>query len=316
MSSLIVFVVGFLVVCSYAVWKLPRWSVEGKHAKVQSFRFCTANFRTDTYGFIVPLLCRGLGFAIAVVAGTNAPPVQTAMASMILIIYLVLQSSLRPWKAPAINVADTVFSASLLTLASRSIQTDREMEAEFAEYFTSIILMLILFCLASLVLLCILGMALKFAGADWDKFLSLCRSYNGYAAIKISQSLKQCAEGLMQMEADYLCREIEAMNSYDVRTILNLINIVGADLDHLTSNPAIAQLSQRHSIMGSRVRLAAMNASIEKKLDEPDESDDPPTSAPGASETWETPDPNDPRSDGEASDPGKDPKSHIVSMDV
>lgn len=65
----------------------------------------------------------------------------------------------------------------------------------------------------------------------------------------------------------------------DVRTILNLINIVGADLDHLTSNPAIAQLSQRHSIMGSRVRLAAMNASIEKKLDEPDESDDPPTSA-------------------------------------
>ena len=142
-SSLIVFVVGFLVVCSYAVWKLPRWSVEGENAKVQSFRFCTANFRTDTYGFIVPLLCRGLGFAIAVVAGTNAPPVQTAMASMILIIYLVLQSSLRPWKAPAINVADTVFNASLLTLASRSIQTDREMEAEFAEYFTSIILMLL-----------------------------------------------------------------------------------------------------------------------------------------------------------------------------
>ena len=27
--------------------------------------------------------------------------------------------------------------------------------------------------------------------------------------------------------------------------------------------------------------------------------------APGASETWETPDPNDPRSDGEASDPGR-----------
>eukprot|EP00435_Cladocopium_sp_Y103_P072515 s36_g40.t1 len=142
-ASLIVFVVGFLVLCSYAVWKLPRWSVEGEHDKVQSFRFCTWNFRPDTYGFILPILCRGLGFAIAVVAGTNAPPVQTAVTSMVLIIYLVAQALLQPWKAPAINVADTVFTASLLTLASRSLQVDSKMEAKFAEYFAAIVLMLL-----------------------------------------------------------------------------------------------------------------------------------------------------------------------------
>ena len=138
-----VFVVGFLVTCSYAVWKLPGWSVKGEHGKVQSFRFCTANFRSDTYGFIVAILCRGLGFAIAVVAGTNVPPAQTAVASLVLIIYLVLQASLRPWKAPAINVADAVFTGILLTLASRSLQVDSETEAEFAESFTVIILMLL-----------------------------------------------------------------------------------------------------------------------------------------------------------------------------
>ena len=68
----------------------------------------------------------------------------------------------------------------------------------------------------------------------------------------------------------------------DVRTILNLINVVGADLQDVndpTSNPALATLSQRRSIMGSRVRLAALNASLTSNLDEPDESDDPPTSA-------------------------------------
>ena len=53
-------------------------------------------------------------------------------------------------------------------------------------------LRLILFCLASLVLLCVFGMALKFAGADWDKYLSL-GGYDNHAASKITQSLKECA---------------------------------------------------------------------------------------------------------------------------
>eukprot|EP00435_Cladocopium_sp_Y103_P029145 s3451_g7.t1 len=140
-GSLILFVLGYLVLCVYAVWKLPRWSLQGEYEKVQSFRFCTSNFRPDTYGFIVPLLCRGLGFAVAVVVGTNAPAVQTALVSIVLIVYLVIQSSLRPWKARAINIADGLLSASLIILASRSFQLDGEREAKFAEYFTLAILM-------------------------------------------------------------------------------------------------------------------------------------------------------------------------------
>ena len=52
-----------------------------------------------------------------------------------------IATSLRPWKAPAINLADTVLSASLLILASRSLQEDGDMEAKLGEHFTVIILM-------------------------------------------------------------------------------------------------------------------------------------------------------------------------------
>eukprot|EP00435_Cladocopium_sp_Y103_P075429 s332_g57.t1 len=246
---LTLFVLGFMVICSYAVWNLPRWSVEGKHQRVQSFRFCTSNFRFGSYGFIVPLLCRGLGFALSIVAGTNLPPLQTSLVSIVLVTYTVAQASLRPWKGPAINGADTASSVALLILAGRSLPVDGDMEAEFAEYFTLFILMLLLACLASLVLVCAAGMVLQLAGGDWSRLLSLGRSHD---ASKITRALELCAQGLLELESDHLRKQIGTMNSYDVMTILNFISIIGADFQ---DESRLSQLSQRSSILPGRVRL-------------------------------------------------------------
>lgn len=60
---------SFLAACSYAALKLPTWSLNREYWKVQCFRFGTSNFRFDSYHFIVPLLCRSLGFTIAIVVG-------------------------------------------------------------------------------------------------------------------------------------------------------------------------------------------------------------------------------------------------------
>eukprot|EP00435_Cladocopium_sp_Y103_P038932 s2350_g10.t1 len=301
-ALLTLFVLGFLVVCSYAVWNLPRWSVEGKHAKVQSFRFCTSNFRFDKYGFIVPLLCRGLGFAMSIVVGTNLPPVQTGLVSIVLVTYTVLQASLRPWKAPAINVADTVLSASLLILASRSIQVDVQMEADFAEYFTVVVLMLVLACLASLVALCIVGVVAKLVGGNYNRILSL----GSHDATKISETLKQCAQALLEIEHAYLGEKIGTMNSYDVRTIVNFINVVGADLQddremRLVLNTSLSRLSKRSSILGGRVTLSALNANLNQNSHGTQRTagnDDPPA----------LPEAQDP-------EPAKAPDEAIVSKD-
>eukprot|EP00438_Fugacium_kawagutii_P003542 Skav202728 [mRNA] locus=scaffold1326:138438:139379:- [translate_table: standard] len=131
---------SFLAACSYAVLKVPTWSLNHKYWNVQSFRFGTSNFRLDSYHFIVPLLCRSLGFTIAIVVGTNVPPIQTALVSTVLVIYVVLQAWFRPWKVRAINIADTILSSSFLILNGTSIQDDLEMQSNFAEYFTVVIL--------------------------------------------------------------------------------------------------------------------------------------------------------------------------------
>lgn len=312
---LTLFVLGFLVVCSYAVWNLPRWSVEGKHGKVQSFRFCTSNFRLDSYGFIIPLLCRGLGFAVSIVVGTNLPPVQTGLVSIVLVAYTVVQASLRPWKAPAINLADTVLSASLLILASRSLQEDGDMEAKLGEHFTVIILMLLLACLASLAVLCIVGVIVQLVGGNWNRILALGSGSQDPA--KISEALKQCAHALLEIENAYLREKIASINSYDVIAILNFINVIGADFqdENRTALAPALNFSQGSGIVGSRVRMVTINARLSTSAGAVD-----PSSSIAAQEPQPQPEPPTPGNDdlpalSEAQEPPKHNNQGIASND-
>ena len=68
---LTIFVLGFIVACSYAMWNLPAWSRKGEDSKVQTFRFCTSHFRFDVYWFSLLLLLRGLSFALAIAVGNQ-----------------------------------------------------------------------------------------------------------------------------------------------------------------------------------------------------------------------------------------------------
>ena len=136
-----VFVLGFIGVCCYAVWNLPLWSAMGHYKKVQSFRFCTSNFRFDSYWFVLILLFRGLGFALAVVVGTNMPSAQICFASLILVAYSVMQNSTQPWKAPVVNLTDIILSACFLLLVNTDIPKNEKVEEEFAEYFAVVLLL-------------------------------------------------------------------------------------------------------------------------------------------------------------------------------
>ena len=138
---LVVFVLGFLVLCAYATWNLPSWSVQGYYHKVQSFRFFTSNFRFDAYWFILPQLLKSLGFALSATLGTQYPPAQTGLAVIVLMLYMTLQAVVHPWKAPVINIADTTLNALLLLAATKSIPTDVNIEADFANYFMIVILL-------------------------------------------------------------------------------------------------------------------------------------------------------------------------------
>eukprot|EP00438_Fugacium_kawagutii_P034587 Skav208727 [mRNA] locus=scaffold615:133011:137950:+ [translate_table: standard] len=188
---LAVVVAGFPAACSYATWKLPYWSVTGNHAMVQCFRFCSANFQLNSYGFVLALLFRGLGFAVAIAAGTNLPPMQTALVSFVLVVYTVLQASIQPWKVRAVNLADSVVNASLLLLTGTTLPSDTQMETAFAEYFALLILVFVATTLCLLGLLCFVALLVDLRSGDVDAVLGLDGRRRDRQ--QIAEALQRCA---------------------------------------------------------------------------------------------------------------------------
>ena len=141
----IVFVLGFAALCAYAAWNMPKWSVAKQRARLQSFRFFLANFRLDAHWFVLVILFRGLGFALSVALGAGTPPAQTSLAILVLILYGLLEAVWLPWKVPMINLADMFVNASLILLVTKSIQTDVDMETQFADTL-SVCLLVFLGC--------------------------------------------------------------------------------------------------------------------------------------------------------------------------
>lgn len=243
---LVLFVLGFLGVCVFACWKLPAWSTKGHYHKVQSFRFCTSNFRFDAYWWINAQLLRSLGLGLTVALGTNLPPAQTGLASVILITYVTFQATTRPWKSPIINFTDTFLNACLLLLLSKAIQTDVAMEQEFSDYYTLIILLCML-CFCSVVgLVCIFALYLQLIGRDWNRLLSLGRNVDPQEASEVLQS---CSNTLLKINAPELAQIIAGLNCYDVIAVTNFIGMVGewSDMYKIDKGVQINSLNSQNS---------------------------------------------------------------------
>lgn len=204
------------------------------------------NFRFDCYWFILIVLLRGFSFALAVVIGTNVPPAQTTLASLILTTYAILQSWMRPWKVPVINATDMLVNAGLLLLVNKAIQIDADVESQFAETFCIGLLLMILVSIMVAFTLSALALVLQKCGAEWRQFLTL----GDVGKEKdICTALKVCADDLIKIEEGELATKINLSNSYDVQTLLKFIDLVSELFDNT--------MPQRVSM--SRVNPSVMN---------------------------------------------------------
>jgi len=260
---LTIFVIGFIVACSYAMWHLPAWSRKGEDSKVQTFRFCTSHFRFDVYWFSLLLLLRGLSFALAIAIGTNLPPLQTALASIVLVIYTITQASVRPWKAPVMNFVDTLLGALFLLLVGQSIGSNNDVETEALEYFTLFLLLFVLFCLGSLFALCAVGLALQAIQGESKDFINLGSSGDPHV---ISKVLKQCAESIMSVEMQILAEKISQLNPYDVRGILNLIDVISFEMQDALPTTFQTRLSTATVISKGRVAAQSFNRRLQSQV--------------------------------------------------
>ena len=97
-------VLGFLALCTYAVVVVPTWSSTGKGERVQAFRFLLGRFRLDSWWFGVALLARGPLMSLPIALATDYPPIQIMAVMLIFLLFLVMETRAWPWKVPLLNV--------------------------------------------------------------------------------------------------------------------------------------------------------------------------------------------------------------------
>ena len=187
-------------------------------------RHCVAkgNFRLSAWWFGLLPLVRGFGFAFSIVVATNFPAVQVAVASVLLLAYVILQSQLQPWKARLTNIMDLLLSALLLLLIRASTQEDREEEERFAAVWTLITLCLLTFFLVFMIFSGVVALCLEWRGRDSERLLNMGQSWVVEQEV---QALKNCAQTLLEAEADQLMSGLQQLNPYDLKQLANTIEI-------------------------------------------------------------------------------------------
>jgi len=144
-----------------------------------------------------------------------------------------------------------VVNAGLLLLITKSVQTDPDMEAQFAEVFSIGILMLILLTILGAAALSVLALALKSAGINSSLVLTLGHVGDPEA---ISHALQECAVEMLNISQRELASKIRSTNSYDMKTLTKCIDL----LAELLSPSATSALASKH-ISTSRINPSVMN---------------------------------------------------------
>ncbi|CAK9004731.1 unnamed protein product [Durusdinium trenchii] len=147
-TLLVVGVLGFLTLCTYAAVQVPHWSAREQHARVRAFRFLVFRFRLDSWWFGVPLLTRGPLISLPIVLATDYPPIQTIWVTVILASFLAVQTLAWPWKVPLLNALDCWMSYCILILVAGSAlylePISKGVTSDFTDGF-SMVLMVIIF---------------------------------------------------------------------------------------------------------------------------------------------------------------------------
>lgn len=181
------------------------------------------------------------------------PPAQTALASIVMVIYLITQAAVRPWKVPLMNVVDIAVTAIFVLLLSNSIQVDHQVEMDFAEFCVFVFMLLMIFGLAFAGVCAAAALVLHRAGRNVSCILDLGRQDDSE---EIAKALKECAEHLLRINLSDLSETIDHMNSYDVKTILDLISLLSLEFEALDSSNIRLKMRVALSSLNNRLTRA------------------------------------------------------------
>ncbi|CAE7940744.1 GORK [Symbiodinium necroappetens] len=242
---LLLCVLGFLAVCTYAVIVVPRWSRDGLHANFQAFRFLLYRFRLDSSWFGVLLLLRGPLMSLPIALATDYPPVQVMSLMLVFLVILIIQSKAWPWKVPLLNVLDcfTGFCITML-VASNSLYLgalEGSMK-DFADGVGSVIMGMMGAAVTLLFVMTVCALTFRAALGGQQELIAF-NLQRTPAPTLAAESLQSMSAKLVEMDRAGLVKALSAMGVYDNKLLLASVSLLGTEVV-----PSYAdQMATRHA---------------------------------------------------------------------
>eukprot|EP00913_Durusdinium_trenchii_P028784 g26992.t1 len=244
--SLLLIALAFLVLCLWAAWSAPGWSPQAQAAA----KFLFADFRPEHWWYGTLLLFRELLLSMPSVLVPSSPALQLALLQAWLLLFLVLQSYVRPKKLPVVNLISAVTNCifvMLLAVGLGGIQgSDQDQVLETA----GAIICILLFTIFSIILILFAFVALL-----WQ--LNVSREVGHLRLRNLARSME-----VAKVHKEFLLERMEELGTYDARMVLTSLLILQCEIgiDSLgTAGSAAA--APRYAASGSSLGIRGSQAS-------------------------------------------------------
>ena len=253
--SLMVVLMIFLSACFYAAAKAPSWS-----EKLPAIRFLIFRFRPQIWWFGLVLLVRGGVLPLCGVVVPDMPRFSLAMMGSILMTYLCVQTWLQPWKAPILNLVDSLTTGIfvLLLLVCLGLQDDGGgVEKEAFEMFATLLSSSIAGILLLMLCICVWSLFQRqVIGSHNDLVLNLGRSSTNEKVLGKLIEISHCistaaAEG---QEHEWV-RSLDNLTVYDLHAVEVVTEVLADALSLQVSRRNFGSSSQQ-SVVTSRRRIS------------------------------------------------------------
>jgi len=225
-------VLGFLAVCTYAVIVVPRWSSNGQHANVKAFRFLLFRFRLDSWWFGVLLLLRGPLMSLPIALATDYPPVQVMSVMLVFLVVLIIQANAWPWKVPLLNVLDCFIGFCITMLvASNSLYLgglEGSMK-DFADGVGSVIMGMMGAAVTLLFVMTLCALTFRAALGGQQELIAF-NLQRTPAPTLLAETMQFMSAKLAEMDRAGLVKALSAMGVYDNKLLLASASLLGTEV--------------------------------------------------------------------------------------
>jgi len=240
---------AFLALCIWAGFNAPRLSWQWQAA----LKFVFNHFRPDVGWFGIVTLSRGLLLSLPSVVASNSPNVQLVLLHSVMLLSLAFQGYFQPWKAPMLNLLDSLTQALLLTLLGVGLGGLSQNEGEGDANVLEILGALLCILLGVVIVLPLATFILAFLMETFwnNKAAEICSNLGDVPdSQSLAHLLRNVASSIKRKdseeETEAVIEAIDELSAYDARMLLNALRVLETEVGlQATSRKSVSPMNSK-----------------------------------------------------------------------